>query len=83
MKVKKTVVKADYTRSIFNKSISLIEVEDIAAFIKAKEDSLGTHCINFVEHEIRGEFSHKLKVRQDNLNPLGDTCRTTTYEWED
>lgn len=83
MKVKKTVVKADYARSIFKKSISLIEVEDIAAFIKAKEDSLGTRGINLVEHEIRGEFSHKLKVRQDDLDPLGDTYRTTTYEWED
>lgn len=83
MKVKKTVVKADYARSIFKKSISLIEVEDIAAFIKAKEDSLGTRCINLVEHEIRGEFSHKLKVRQDDLDPLGDAYRTTIYEWED
>lgn len=83
MKVKKTVVKADYARSIFKKSISLIEVEDIAAFIKAKEDSLGTRCINLVEHEICGEFSHKLKVRQDDLDSLGDTCRTTIYEWED
>ena len=42
MKVKKTVVKADYARSIFKKSISLIEVEDVAAFIKAKEDSRNT-----------------------------------------
>ena len=83
MKVKKTVVKADYARSIFKKSISLIEVEDIAAFIKAKEDSLGTRCINLVEHEIRDGVSHKLTVHQDNLDPLGDTERTITYEWED
>lgn len=83
MKVKKTVVKADYARSIFKKSISLIEVEDIKVFIKAKEDSLGTRCINFVEHKIYDGVFHKLTVRQDDLDPLGDTCRTTTYEWED
>ena len=67
----------------FLRGISLIEVEDIAAFIKAREDSLGTRCINLVEHEIRGEFSHKLKVRQDDPDPLGDAYRTTIYEWED
>lgn len=83
MKVKKTVVKTDYARSIFKKSISLIEIEDIAAFIKAKEDSLGTRCINFVEHKIYDGVFHKLTVRQDDLDPLGDTCKTTTYEWED
>ena len=83
MKVKKTVIKADYARSIFKKSISLIEVEDIETFIKAKEDSIGTRCINLVEHEIRGEFSHKLTVRQDDLDPLGDAERTITYEWKD
>ena len=82
MKVKKTVVKVDYARSIFKKSISLIEVEDIEAFIKAKEDSIGTRCINLVEHEIRGEFSHKLTVRQDDLDPLGDAYRITIYEWD-
>ena len=83
MKVKKTSVKDDYARSIFKKSISLIEVEDIAAFIKAKEDSLGTRCINCVEHEIRGGGFHKLTVHQDDLDPLGDTERTITYEWKD
>lgn len=83
MKVKKTVVKADYARSIFKKSISLIEVEDSKVFIKAKEDSLGTRCINFVEHKIYDGVFHKLTVRQDDLDPLGDTCKTTTYEWED
>lgn len=83
MKVKKTVVKADYARSIFKKSVSLIEVEDIAAFIKAKEDSLGTRGINFVEHEIYDGVSHKLTVHQDDLDPLGDTERTIIYEWED
>ena len=83
MKVKKTVIKADCTRSIFKKSVSLIEVEDIAAFIKAKEDSLGTRCINLVEHEIRGGVFHKLTVHQDDLDPLGDAERTITYEWKD
>ena len=83
MKVKKTSVKDDYARSIFKKSISLIEVEDIAAFIKAKEDSLGTRCINLVEHESCDGVFHKLTVHQDDLDPLGDTCRTTTYEWKD
>ena len=83
MKVKKTSVKDDYARSIFKKSISLIEVEDIEVFIKAKEDSLGTRCIYLVEHEIRGGGFHKLTVHQDDLDPLGDTRRTVTYEWED
>ena len=83
MKVKKTNVKDDYARSIFKKSILLIEVEDIAAFVKAKEDSLGTRGINFVEHEIRDGGFHKLTVHQDNLDPLGDAERTITYEWKD
>ena len=83
MKVKKTSAKNDYTRSIFEKSILLIEVKDIEAFIKAKEDSLGTRCINLVKHEIRGGGFHKLIIYQDNLNPLGDTKRTVTYEWKD
>ena len=83
MKVKKTSVKDDYARSIFKKSISLIEVEDIAVFIKAKEDSLGTRCINLVEHEIRDGGFHKLTVHQDDLDPLGDAERTITYEWKD
>ena len=83
MKVKKTNVKDDYARSIFKKSISLIEVEDIAAFIKAKEDSLGTRCINLVEHESHDGVFHKLTVHQDDLDPLGDTERSITYEWED
>ena len=82
MKVKK-IVKVDYARSIFKKSISLIEVEDIKVFIKAKEDSLGTRGINFVEHESYGGVFHKLTVHQDDLDPLGDTRRTVTYEWED
>lgn len=83
MKVKKTAVKVDYARSIFKKNISLIEVEDIKVFIKAKEDSLGTRGINSVEHEICDGVFHKLTVHQDDLDPLGDTCRTTIYEWED
>ena len=83
MKVKETVVKVDYARSIFKKSISLIEVEDIRVFIKAKEDSLGTRGINFVEHESCDGVFHKLTVHQDDLDPLGDTRRTVTYEWED
>ena len=83
MKVKKTAVKVDYARSIFRKNISLIEVEDIKVFIKAKEDSLGTRGINFVEHEICDGVSHKLTVHQDDLDPLGDTERTIIYEWED
>ena len=83
MKVKKTAVKVDYTRSIFRKNISLIEVEDIKVFIKAKENSLGTRGINFVEHESYNGVSHKLTVHQDNFDPLGDTERTIIYEWED
>ena len=83
MKVKKTVVKVDYARSIFKKSISLIEVENIKVFIEAKENSLGTRGINSVEHESCDGVFHKLTVHQDDLDPLGDTCKTTTYEWED
>ena len=83
MKVKKTAIKVDYARSIFRKNISLIEVEDIKVFIKAKEDSLGTCGINFVEHKICDEVFHKLTVYQDDLDPLGDTCRTIIYEWKD
>ena len=83
MKVKKTIVKVDYARSIFKKSISLIEVENIATFIKAKEDSLGTRGINLVEHESRDGVFHKLTVHRDDLGPLGDAERTITYEWED
>ena len=83
MKVKKISVKDDYARSIVKKSISLIEVEDIAAFVKAKEDSLGTRGINLVEYEIHGGGFHKLTVHQDNLDPLGDAERTITYEWKD
>ena len=83
MKVKKTNVKDDYARSIFKKIISLIEVEDIKAFVKAKEDSLGTRGINFVEHEIRDGGFHKLTVHQDDLDPLEDAERTITYEWKD
>ena len=83
MKVKETNVKVDFARSIFKKSISLIEVEDIRMFIKAKEDSLGTRGINLVEHEIRGGGFHKLTVHQDDLDPLGDVERTITYEWKD
>ena len=83
MKVKKTSVKDDYARSIFKKSISLIEVEDIKVFIKAKEDSIGTRGVNFVEHESRDGVFHKLTVHRDDLGPLGDAERTITYEWED
>lgn len=83
MKVKKTVVKVDCALSIRRKTISLIEVEDIEVFVKAKEDSLGTRCINLVEHEIRGGVYHKLTVHQDDLDPLGDAERTITYEWKD
>ena len=83
MKVKKTVVKVDFTCSTRRKTISLIEIEDIEAFVKAKEDSLGIRGINFVEHEIRDGGFHKLTVHQDDLDPLGDAERTITYEWED
>ena len=83
MKVKKTVVKVDCALSIRRKTISLIEVEDIEVFVKAKEDSLGTRCINCVEHEIRDGVFHKLTVHQDDLDLLGGVRRTFTYEWKD
>ena len=83
MKVKKTNVKDDYARSIFKKSISLIEVEDIAAFIKAKEDSLGTCGIDLVENELRDKVFHKITVHQSYLDTLVKIERTITYEWKD
>lgn len=83
MKVKKTVVKVDCTLSIRRKTISLIEVEDIEVFVKAKEDSLGTCGIYSVEHEIRNRVFHKLTVHQSNHDPLGIVERAITYEWKD
>ena len=83
MKVKKTVVKVNCTLSIRKKTISLIEVEDIETFVKAKEDSLGTCEIHSIEHEIRNRVFHKLTVHQSNLNPLGNVERAIIYEWKD
>ena len=83
MKVKYTVVKIDVTRSILKKSISLIEVEDIKKFIKAKEDSLGTCGIDLVENELRDKVFHKITVHQSYLDTLVKIERTITYEWKD
>lgn len=83
MKVKNTIVKVDVARSILKKSISLIEIEDIEKFIKARENSLGTCGINLVENEIRDRVFHKITVYQSNLDPLGKVERTITYEWKD
>lgn len=82
MKVKYTVVKVDVARSILKKSISLIEVEDIKKFIKAREDSLGTCGIDLVENELRDKVFHKITVHQSNLDDLGKIERTITYEWK-
>ena len=82
MKVKYTVVKIDVARSILKKSISLIEVEDIKKFIKAKEDSLGTCGIDLVENELRDKVFHKITVHQSNLDTLEKIERTFTYEWK-
>ena len=84
MKVKKTVVTTDLACSSFKKSISLIEVENIKAFIKAKEVSIGTRNIDAIEYEIYDGVSHKLTVHQNDIYPLfGDAERTIIYEWED
>ena len=83
MKVKKTAVKVDFTCSTRKKTISLIEIEDIEAFVKAKEDSLGIRGIHLVEHEICDGAYHKLTVHQDDLDLLGEVKRTFTYEWKD
>ena len=79
IKYNEAAVKAD--KEITAAAKSYTEVK--AAFIKAKEASLGTRCIYLVEHEIRGGGFHKLTVHQDDLDPLGDAERTITYEWKD
>ena len=83
MKVKKTTLFKDYARVISSKAISMIEVEDIDEFIKKKESAIGTRNITVVKHEIYDRVFHKLTVRQEDIDPLGDAERTIIYEWED
>ena len=82
MKVKKTTLLEDYARVISSKAISIIEVADIDEFIKKKENSIGTRNITVVKHEIYDRVFHKLTVRQEDIDPLGDAKRTIIYEWE-
>ena len=83
MKVKKTTLFEDYARVISSKVISIIEVADIDEFIKKKENAIGTRNITVVTHEIYDRVFHKLTVKQEDIDPLGDSERTVIYEWED
>ena len=83
MKVKKTTLFEDYARVIYSKVISIIEVENIDEFIKKKENAIGTRNITVVKHEIYDRVFHKLTVRQEDIDPLGDAKRTVIYEWEE
>lgn len=83
MKVKKATLLEDYARVISSKAISIIEVEDIDEFIKKKENAIGTRNITVVKHEIYDRVFHKLTVRQEDIDPLGDAKRTIIYEWEE
>lgn len=83
MKVKKATLLEDYARVISSKTISIIEVEDIDEFIKKKENAIGTRNITVVKHEIYDRVFHKLTVRQEDIDPLGDAKRTIIYEWEE
>ena len=82
MKVKKTTLLEDYARVISSKVISIIEVENIDEFIKKKENAIGMRNITVVKHEIYDRVFHKLTVRQEDIDPLGDAKRTIIYEWE-
>ena len=83
MRIKKTNLFEDYARVISSKAISIIEVEDIDEFIKKKESAIGTRNITVVKHEIYDRVFHKLTVKQEDIDPLGDSERTIIYEWED
>lgn len=81
--IKKTKILKDKARCIFKKTICFIEVKDINAFIKSKEESLGEMNIDFVKHEIYDNFSHILTIHQADIDPAGDAERTIIYEWDD
>ena len=83
MRIKKTILFEDYARVISSKAISIIEVADIDEFIKKKENAIGTRNITVVKHEIYDRVFHKLTVKQEDIDPLGDSERTIIYEWED
>ncbi len=83
MKVKKTTLFEDYARVISSKAISVIEVANVDEFIKKKENAVGTHNITVVTHEIYDRVFHQLTVKQEDIDPLGDSERTIIYEWED
>ena len=80
MKVKKTTLFEDYARVISSKAISIIEVADVDEFIKKKENAIGTRNITVVKHEIYDRVFHKLTVRHDDIDPLGNNERTVIYE---
>lgn len=83
MRIKKTNLFEDYARVISSKAISIIEVADVDEFIKKKENAIGTRNITVVKHEIYDRVFHKLMVKQEDIDPLGDSERTIIYEWED
>ena len=83
MRIKKTSLFEDYARVISSKAISIIEVADVDEFIKKKENAIGTRNITVVKHEIYDRVFHKLTVKQEDIDPLGDSERTIIYEWED
>lgn len=83
MRIKKTNLFEDYARVISSKAISIIEVADVDEFIKKKENAIGTRNITVVKHEIYDRVFHKLTVKQEDIDPLGDSERTIIYEWED
>ena len=83
MRIKKTTLFKDYARVISSKAISIIEIEDIDDWIKKKENTIGTRNITVVKHEIYDRIFHKLTIRQEDIDPLGDAERTIIYEWEE
>ena len=83
MRIKKTNLFEDYARVISSKAISIIEVADVDEFIKKKENAIGTRNITVVKHEVFDRVFHKLTVKQEDIDPLGDAERTIIYEWED
>ena len=83
MRVKKTSLFDDYARVISSKTISIIDIANIDDWIKRKENTIGTHNITGIKHEIYDRIFHKLTVKQEDIDPLGDAERTIIYEWED
>ena len=82
MRIKRTYFFEDYTHAISSKTISAFDVEDIDAFVKKKEDAVGTGDIAIAIHEIHNKICHKLTIRYANIDPL-KIEEIIIYEWED